>query len=107
MARHGLTDLSAIFLNHNAQLWNRFDEPTVLGDELTYVYYLNPKLAPGEKQYLFTDVYIPYQLDENDMALFDNGTFSINIVAEAVQADNTKDNAYDSFALVAQTQPIE
>ncbi len=66
-------------------------------DTITYVYYLNRKLTPGTSEILFKTVTIPGEFEQNDMT-FASNDFSINIKAEAIQADNTGANAQYAFA---------
>lgn len=103
-----MDDVDDLFLGLDEQLWTRNDDQTLYdeaADTLTFVYYLNDKLAPDADVTLFTDVKLPYQLTREDMAAM-NGSFSITVLAEAVQADNTGDSAVEAFALVEQTQPF-
>ena len=60
------------------------------------MYYLNHKLEPGKSAVLFENVFIPGEFEQDDMT-FASNDFSINIKAEALQADNTGDNAMDAF----------
>ena len=66
-------------------------------DTISYVYYLNRKLTPGTSEILFKTVTIPGEFEQNDM-IFASGDFSINIKAEALQADNTGSTAQYAFA---------
>lgn len=102
MAKHNLTDLNAIFEGHDESAWT-FGGSELKEDYLTYTYYLNYKLAPGEKACLFTTVVIPGELDQTDMAKL-GGDFALNIVAEAVQYDNLgANNAKEAFNIVEGT----
>lgn len=96
-------DLSTIFEGFEDNAWTRYDEPILVenGDEstLTYVYYLNYRLAPTEKAVLFNTVVLPTQLTQQDVATL-GGTFELDIVAEALQADKTGDSAYKAFNTV-------
>ena len=70
-----------------------------MNDNLVYVYYVNKIVAPTESIRLFDGVIIPTDLTQQDVAnekLSDGVTantlkdgFTIDIFAEAVQADNT------------------
>lgn len=60
-------------------------------------YYLEGKLAPDATATLFTGIEIPGELTNDDVKSF-AGEFNMVIVADAIQADNTGDNAYDAFA---------
>lgn len=76
-------------------------------DTVTYTFYYNSVLEPEQSAVLFTWVNIPYQLTQDDMALFEDGKFSMVITGEAVQTDNLGvTTAWDAFAVVEQTQPI-
>ena len=77
--------------------WTAVGDGVVDGDTVTYVYYYNYKLTPGQTAVLFTNVTIPGEFEQNDMR-FVSGDFSIKVKAEALQADNTGSNAYDAFA---------
>ena len=71
----------------------------IVNDNLVYVYYVNKIVAPTEPIRLFDGVIIPTDLTQQDVAnekLSDGVTantlkdgFTIDIFAEAVQADNT------------------
>lgn len=102
MAKHNLTNLNAIFEGHDESAWT-FGGSELKDDYLTYTYYLNYKLAPGEKACLFTTVVIPGELDQSDMAKL-GGDFALKIVAEAVQYDNLgANNAKEAFNIVEGT----
>ena len=92
-------DLTETYLGYDNTLWTAAGKSTNSG-KVTYTYYLNAILAPNTSQTLFTHVEIPAELDENDFARLSAGDFQMEIVAEAVQADNTGDNAQQAFALV-------
>lgn len=102
LEKHGITDLSTIFEGYDETKWIRVDEPAYdeAADTVTYTYYLQRVLTPEERETLFTHVVIPYQLTQEDMAQFADGMFTMDIVAEAVQADNTGANALEAFKLV-------
>lgn len=91
------TDLTTIFKGFDSTKWTRYDEPAVdtTNDTVTYVFYYNGILAPGGTATLFTDVVIPTSLTVDDMVALSQ--FEINITADAIQSDNTGDNAYDAF----------
>lgn len=94
----GITEDVRTWLNVDATLWTAADAETVEdGDKITYVYYYNNKLAKDATVELFTTVTIPGELEQQDMG-FASGDFSITVKAEALQADNTGDNAKDAFA---------
>ena len=75
----------------------------IVNDNLVYVYYVNKIVAPTQSIRLFDGVIIPTDLTQQDVAnekLSDGVTantlkdgFTIDIFAEAVQADNTVVNA--------------
>lgn len=99
MPAYEITDLATIFEGHAENEWSRYDAPVYSSadDTLTYVYYLNYTLAPSHSAQLFSHVHIPEVFTQDDLAKL-NGGFEINIVAEALQSDNTGyDNAYDAF----------
>lgn len=92
-------DLTGTYKGFDATVWTAAGKTTENG-KVTYTYYLNSILAPDATQTLFTHVIIPAELTQQDMATLENGMFTMDIVAQAVQADNTGDNAQDAFALV-------
>ena len=97
----GITNDLRTWLNVNYGLntpaWTAVGDGVVEGDSVTYVYYYNYKLEADQTAVLFTEVTIPGEYEQADMA-FVSGDFSITVKAEALQADNTGDNAYDAFA---------
>ena len=101
-ANQGITDDLRTWLNINAGLtapaWTAVQDAVVdqNADTITYVYYLNEKLEPAETAVLFTEISIPGEFEQNDMS-FANGEFIVSVKAEALQADNTGDNAIDAF----------
>ncbi len=97
LTKHGITELDKLFTGHDETLWKRYDEYTVDGNTLTYTYYLNEKLVPDAERTLFTGVVIPQQLDRYDAAMFAGGTFSLTVVAEAIQAEHTGTDAHSAF----------
>ena len=68
-------------------------DETTLGTD-TLVFYYNAKLVAGEKTPIFEAFSIPGEFTVDNMPT----EFKLNIVAEAIQADNTGDNAKDAFA---------
>lgn len=60
-------------------------------------YYFEGKLTPNATATLFDGIAIPGDFTNEDMKSF-AGEFRMTIVADAIQADNTGDNAYDAFA---------
>ena len=94
------TDLRTWLLGLDDGIWAPVDGETVIDEQantITYVYYYNAKLLPGETVKLFKEVAIPGEFEQDDMK-FANGDFTINVKAEALQADNTGDNAQKAFA---------
>ena len=90
-AAHNITDLSTIFAGHDAAKWTRADiiEDTA-ADTATYQYYYNTKIAKNETTgALFTSVTIPAAFTSAEMNAIagNDGKFSINIQAHAIQAD--------------------
>ena len=66
-------------------------------NSVTYVYYLRTKLAANQTAVLFNNVTIPGVFEQEDMK-FVSGDFSINVKAEALQADNTGTDPRAAFA---------
>ena len=97
-ARHEITDLTTIFGGFVEADWTRVDEPAYDAekDELTYTYYYNGILEPGEAVTLFKTVTIPSAFDQVDMAALDY--FELSVAADAIQSANTGDNAVEAFA---------
>ena len=97
----GITNDLRTWLNVNYGLdtpaWTAVGDGAVEGDTVTYVYYYNYKLTKDQTAVLFTNITIPGEFEQNDMK-FVSGNFSVSIKAEALQADNTGNNAYDAFA---------
>ena len=100
-------DLGTMFEGHDESLWTRYEPGVYNGTENTYTmtFYLNKILEPDAKEILFTHVVIPSDLTQNDMA-FVGGSFTLNIVAEAVQTENLGDGvdtAVEAFAVLDQS----
>lgn len=100
-------DLGTMFEGHDESLWTRYEPGVYNGAENTYTmtFYLNKILEPDAKEILFTHVVIPGELTQNDMA-FVGGSFTLNIVAEAVQTENLGDGvdtAVEAFAVLDQS----
>ena len=108
--RYSITDLGGIFLGFNDD-WKRAETFTddhndsdVTNDEISYVYYLSKKLTPGEKEVFFTDVKLPEQLTQADMAELVDASgkvqFDITLRADAIQTEGLGDavtNAPNDF----------
>jgi hypothetical protein len=96
-ADYGITDLDTVFLNFNANAWTRYDAPVanVTADTLTYTFYLNDILEPGQSEVLFDGFKLPEVLNQTDMAKV--SAFNIKVVAQAIQAEGTGDTAYEAF----------
>jgi len=113
MQKYGYTDMTdMLYMNDGvtkltaSNKWTR-GETTVEGDKVTYVFYYNETLEPGEFAHFFGYVYIPTQFTQQDMAPFTDGDFQMVITGEAIQVKNLEaDNAKDAFAIVLADQPI-
>ncbi len=97
------SDLSEIFTGFDAN-WERVKSPVVSADgkSITYTYYYNKVLEPGDTAPLFTGVVIPGTLT-NDQVTAMGGQFNLKVEAEAIQADNLPegvDTAYEAFELL-------
>ena len=93
-------ELANIFKGHDEAKWTVGDVVySDADDTLTYTYYLNEKLEPGKDELLFTEIVLPELLTQYHMATLDGG-FSLKLVAEAIQADNTGDTAQEAFVTV-------
>ncbi len=64
-------------------------------DTITYVFYYNSVLEAGETATLFTAVTIPTYFEADDMVAL--SSFTISIVADAIQSQNTGDSAEFAF----------
>ncbi len=87
--------------------WDReIDQTEVDGaaDTMTFVYYYKQVLNPGGKVGLFDAVQIPKTLTKEDLVdEIGLDGFTLELVAEAVQADNTGDTAQEAFETVFPT----
>lgn len=97
-------DLGTMFEGHDESAWTRYEPGVYDGTANTYTmtFYLNYKLAPGEKACLFHTVVIPSELTQEDM-VFIGGGFELTILAQAVQTENLGDGvdtAYEAFQVV-------
>ena len=94
----GISSDVRTWLDVDATAWTADNNATVVANNtVTYVYYLNSKLAKDQTAVLFNNVTIPGDFEQEDMK-FTSGDFSINIKAEALQADNTGSTAQYAFA---------
>ena len=102
----GLTNLGEIFLNFNDEDdaskitgWHCANPTTptydAAKDTLTYIYYSNNPLKPGEASKLFNGMQIPAKLTVEHM--FALSSFQIIIEGDAIQSDNTGDTAALAF----------
>lgn len=91
-------DLATIFGGHDEAAWTRYETPEfdATANTLTMTYYLNEELEAGETATLFETVNIPTDLDQYDLAAL-GGEFDLELVAQALQFENTGDNCYDAF----------
>lgn len=71
----------------------------VENDTATWYLYLNRKLPKGGDEKVFTTVEIPTVFTQDDMAYINN-EFAITVKADALQADNTGNNAVEAFKTV-------
>lgn len=94
----GISSDVRTWLDVDATAWTADNNATVVeNNTVTYVYYYNYKLTEDQTAVLFNNVTIPGEFEQADMA-YVNGNFSINIKAEALQADNTGATAQYAFA---------
>ena len=94
----GITTLETVFQGYDADAWQSEgnDAPVLNADgTMTFTYYLKDKLTPGETATLFTAVKIPEKISQDEIVYVNE--FNINIVAQALQADNTGDSAKAAF----------
>ena len=68
------------------------------GDAVWYLY-LNREFPAGSDELVFTEVHVPEDFDQNEVADMGN-EFSVKVSADAVQRDNTGDNAVEAFRTV-------
>jgi len=93
-------DLAAILKTVDETVWERAD--IVVDDDadtVTFVFYKRTALAPDEEATLFTQVEIPAAFTQEDM-VFADGTFTVNVTADAIQERNTGATAQEAFALI-------
>lgn len=78
--------------------WLLVDNDAIIteGNAVWYLY-LNREFAPGSDEVLFTTVNIPEDFTLDEMKELNNGNFNITVKADALQRDNTGDNAVDAF----------
>ncbi|MEG2420712.1 MAG: SipW-dependent-type signal peptide-containing protein [Oscillospiraceae bacterium] len=104
--KHGVT-LEDIFLEHPAAQWSRVSYVWNADDTVTLVYNLNTKLSRAVNAVstatLFQSVRIPSPFTSAEMAAI--GGFSMNLTAEAIQAEGFTDSAAAFAALDAQIAP--
>ncbi len=97
-------ELVSILNGLDSTVWTLNDAetvgPTANSDTITYVFYLNNKLTPDATATLFESVTIPTVLTQADMAGLVAGTFSMDILAEAVQTENVGTTAIEAFDTV-------
>ena len=95
---HGISDLTTIFGGFVDADWTRVDAPVydIEKDTLTYTYYYNSVLTPGETATLFETVTIPLSFTVEDMVALQQ--FELKVAADAIQSAHTGDNAVDAFA---------
>lgn len=95
--KYNLT-LNDLFTNIDSDAWVGVEDYTITGGAMTFTYYLKDQLAPNQTVTLFDKVTIPEIFDQTD--IYAVKEFALTFVAEAVQVENTKDNAVDAFAFV-------
>lgn len=94
----GISSDVRAWLDVDATAWTADNNATVVANNtVTYVYYLNSKLAKDQTAVLFNNVTIPGDFEQEDMK-FTSGNFTITVKAEALQADNTGSTAQYAFA---------
>lgn len=95
------SDLAEIFGGHDETKWT-LDPASIKidtsADTISYVYYLNEKLAPAAKAALFTDVTLPGVLTQKDMHDM-GGEVEIKIHADAIQT-SLGATAEEAFAAI-------
>ena len=96
LAEYNLT-IDDVILGYEDALWRSeiVDEDYTDGTVVNQ-YYFEGKLEPGDTATLFTGIKIPGDFTNDDVKSFEGG-FNMTIVADAIQADNTGDNAFDAF----------
>lgn len=97
--KHEITNLKAIFGGFEDSDWERNiaeDEYDETNKTLSYTYYYQKKLEPGQRATLFKTVTIPASFDAEDMSAL--SSFEICIVGESIQARNTGDSAEEAFS---------
>ncbi|MBE6688786.1 MAG: hypothetical protein E7588_05860 [Ruminococcaceae bacterium] len=87
------------WLNVDSTVWEADDTLTstdTAADTITYGYYLNDALDVDATAELFSTVTIPYWFVQEDMSYGTDG-FSVNVLAQAIQAANTGADAQTAF----------
>ena len=96
--KQGISSDVRTWLDVNTDAWTADSNATVVkNNTVTYVYYYNYKLVKDQTAVLFNNVTIPGEFEQEDMK-FTSGDFTITVKAEALQADNTGNNAPSAFA---------
>ncbi len=103
-------NLNNIFGGFDSSKWTRAGDPTTASNQITYVYNYNSILLPHtgttypETGPLFTSVTIPSDFDNADMTSI-GSPFTIQMTAEAIQADGFANSTAAFSALNAQLAP--
>ena len=96
------SDLSIIFGGFDGTKWTRANiEEDPANDTITYIYNFSAILAAGsETGALFSSVTIPSAFDNAEMSAIggEHGRFTMQITAEAIQAEGFNGNASAAFA---------
>lgn len=87
LAKWEITDLANLFGGFNAKFERKEETIDAEADTITYVYYLNRILKPGESETLFKTFTLPAVLDVEDMLALQE--FSLVITADAIQSAHT------------------
>lgn len=116
LTKYGITDLGTIFLGHDETVWECYTAGSFTDateNTISFVYYLNDKLTPGETAVLFEQVQLPGTLTQQDMATMADAAgavqFDITVRADAIQTEglgagiDTAQKAFESIGWTADT----
>lgn len=96
LAKYGLTLDDVVQGYEDADWRSEIVDDDYTDGIVTNVYYFENVLKPGDTATLFKTINIPRVFTKDDLT-FVAGQFELDIVADAIQAENTADNAFDAF----------
>ncbi len=96
LAKYNLTIDDVIVGYEDAEWRSEIVDEDYTDGTVVNQYYFEGKLVPDATATLFGGIVIPGVFTNDDVKTFEGG-FSMTVVADAIQADNTGDNAFDAF----------